>query len=83
MSVKLLTEHRLEFLMLKGDYTGSSESTLVKMPYCWKSHVGSNVICTGCPFQTHPLSITNVVSIVSESSELRKIYIHVNVLLLL
>ena len=36
MSVKLLTEHHLEFLSLKGDYTGSSESTLVKMPYCWK-----------------------------------------------
>ena len=39
MSVKLLTEHHLEFLVLKGGYTGSSESTLVKMPHCWKSHV--------------------------------------------
>ena len=28
MSVKLLTEHRLEFVSLKGGYTGSSESTL-------------------------------------------------------
>ena len=37
MSVKLLTEHHLEFLSLKGGYTGSSESTLVKMPHCWKS----------------------------------------------
>ena len=27
MTVKLLTEHRLEFLSLKGNYTGSSEST--------------------------------------------------------
>ena len=34
MSVKLLTEHRLEFVSLKGGYTGSSESTLVKMPHC-------------------------------------------------
>ena len=34
MSVKLLTEHRLEFVSLKGDCTGSSESTLVKMPHC-------------------------------------------------
>ena len=34
MSVKLLTEHRLEFLSLTGGYTGSSESTLVKMPHC-------------------------------------------------
>ena len=31
MSVKLLTEHRLEFVSLKGGYTGSSESALVKM----------------------------------------------------
>ena len=38
MSVKLLTEHLLEVLSLKGGCTGSSESTLVKMPHCWKSH---------------------------------------------
>ena len=31
MSVKLLIEHRLEFVSLKGGCTGSSESTLVKM----------------------------------------------------
>ena len=37
MIVKLLTEHHLEFLSLKGDCTGSSESTLVKMSNCWKS----------------------------------------------
>ena len=30
MSVKLLTEHHLEFLSLKWGYTGLSESTLVK-----------------------------------------------------
>ena len=36
MSVKLLIEHHLRFLSLKGGYTGSSESTLVKMPHCWK-----------------------------------------------
>ena len=39
MIVKLLTEHHLEFLSLKGGFTGSSESTHVKMQYCWKSHV--------------------------------------------
>ena len=39
MSVELLTEHYLEILNLKGGCTGSSESTLVKMPHCWKSHV--------------------------------------------
>ena len=39
MRVKLLTEQHLEFLSLKGGCTGSSESTLVKMPHCWKSRV--------------------------------------------
>ena len=38
MNVKLLTEHHLEFLSRKGGCRGSSESTLVKMPHCWKSH---------------------------------------------
>ena len=38
-SVKLLTEHHLEFQSLKEGYTGSSESTLVKIPYGCKSHV--------------------------------------------
>ena len=37
--VKLLTEQHLEFLSLKGGCRGSSESTLVKTPHCWKSHV--------------------------------------------
>ena len=59
MSVKLLTEHHLEFLSFKGGCTGSSESTLVKKPNWWKSHVaahfktkinsyltGINTICT-------------------------------------
>ena len=43
MSIRLLTDHHLEFLSLKGDYTGSSESTLVKMPHCWKSHVVAHI----------------------------------------
>ena len=38
MSVKLLTENHLEFLSLKGGCAGSSESILVKMLHCWKSH---------------------------------------------
>ena len=38
MFVKLLTEHHLEFLSLKRGCRGSSESTLVIMPHCWKSH---------------------------------------------
>ena len=44
MSVKLLTEQYLEFLSLTGGCTGSSESTLVKMPHCWKSHVMAQVL---------------------------------------
>ena len=39
MSVKLLTEHHLEFLSLKGGCTGLSESTLVKIPHCWKAQI--------------------------------------------
>ena len=38
MIVKLLTEHHLESLSLKGGCTGSSESTHVKMSNCWKCH---------------------------------------------
>ena len=43
MSVKLLTENQFGFLSLKGDCTGSSESTVVKMPHCWKSHVVAHI----------------------------------------
>ena len=43
MIVKLLTEHHLEFLSLKGGCTGSSESILVKMPHYWKSHVAAHI----------------------------------------
>ena len=42
----LLTEHHLEFLSLKGDCTGSSESTLAKMPHCLKSHVVAQMCMT-------------------------------------
>ena len=41
MSVKLLTEHHLEFLSLKGCCRGSSESTLVKMSNFWKSYAAA------------------------------------------
>ena len=43
ISVKLLTEHHLEFLNLKGGCIGSSESTRVRMPHCWKSRHNSYV----------------------------------------
>ena len=44
MIVKLLTKHHLEFLSFKGGCTGSSESSLVKMPHCLKSHVAANIV---------------------------------------
>ena len=44
MSVKLLTLLHLEFLSLKGGCTGLSESTHVKMPHRWKSHVTAHFI---------------------------------------
>ena len=43
MCVKLLTEQHLEFLSLIGDCTGSSESTHVKIPHCWKSHAAAHI----------------------------------------
>ena len=43
MIVKLLTEHYLEFLSLKGGCRGLSESTLVKMSNCWKSHAAARI----------------------------------------
>ena len=46
MTVMLLTEQHLEFLSLKGGCTGSSESTPVKMPHCWKSHVTAHLNIT-------------------------------------
>ena len=43
MIVKLLTEHHLEFLGLNGGCRGSSESTLVKITNCWKSHAAAQI----------------------------------------
>ena len=43
MSGKLLTEHHLEFLSLKGCCRGSSESALVKTSNCWKSHAVAHI----------------------------------------
>ena len=44
MIVKLITEHQLEFLSLKVGCRGSSESTYIKMPHCWKSHALAHFI---------------------------------------
>ena len=46
MTAKLLTEHNLESLSLERGCTDSSESTLVKMPRCWKSHATAHYYIT-------------------------------------
>ena len=63
MIVKLLTEQHLEILSLKVDCTGSSESTLVKMPKCWKSHVMAQLF-----EPVHGIS-NNVVCVTSKASD--------------
>ena len=50
MIVKLLTEHQLECLSLKGGCTGLSESTRFKLPHCWKSHPPAQIYL-------HPYSV--------------------------
>ena len=45
MTPRQLAEQRLEFLSLTGGCTGTSESTLVKIPHCWKSHVVAHIFC--------------------------------------
>ena len=43
MVVRLLTEHHLELISLKGGCRGSSESAHVKMPHYWKSHAPAQI----------------------------------------
>ena len=60
MIVKLLPEHYLEFLSLKEGCTCSSESTHVKMPHCWKSHVMAQLFSMFSKTRvTHLLSLYN------------------------
>ena len=44
ITVKLLTEHHLEFLSFKGGCTGLYEPTFVKMPHFWKSHALAHIV---------------------------------------
>ena len=48
MIVKLLTEHNLEFLSLKGGCRGLLKSTHVKMPHCWKYHATAHLEIAAC-----------------------------------
>ena len=43
ITVKLLAEQHLEFLSLKGGYTGSFESIHVKMPHCWQYLIAAHI----------------------------------------
>ena len=61
MSVKLLTQHHLEFQSLEGDCTGSSESTLIEMPHCWKSLVTAHFMSVRGEEEKIHLGITSFV----------------------
>ena len=64
MSVKLLTDHYLEFQSLKGGCTGSSESTLVKLPHCWKSHVMAQLFfCVNSSHEIESVSTTKQLNV--------------------
>ena len=68
MSVKLLTEHHLELLSLKEGCRGSSESTLVKMPHCWKSRVTAQITVSTCLSGPHvSRTVPSIMSIVNPS----------------
>ena len=80
MSVKLLTKHHLEFLRLKGGCTGSSESTPVKMPHCWKLHVAAHltnligiVICLSLAGRPFIVELTNPHRVSFTQEEITKI----------
>ena len=55
MIVKLLTEHHLKFLSLKGGCIGSSESTSVKMPHCWNSNATAQnfILCVTMSYSSY------------------------------
>ena len=69
MSIKLLTEHHLEFLSLKEACTDSSESTLVKMRHCWKLHVDffhKLVVLENCRYRGFHMSALVLLNLLNE-----------------
>ena len=76
MIVKLLTEHPLEFLSLKGGCRGSSESTHVKMPHCRKSHATAHFIvyvnCHIVTFYTARCGISSRSSLLAKTKSIPK-----------
>ena len=67
MIVKLLTEHHLEFLSFKGGCTDSFESTLVKIPHCWKSHALAQMVFFSGSTLTEKTTTTSFMKTISES----------------
>ena len=70
MTVELLTKHHLEVLSLTGGCTGSSESTIVKMPHCLKSHdtahepvheISNNVVCATSKASDQPAHMRSLI----------------------
>ena len=76
MNVKLLTEHNVEFLGLKGGCTGSSKSTNVKMTHCWKSHVAAYIL-----FLNSHLNHKHKLILISEVSQRCLNSLHINALI--
>ena len=64
LTVQLPTKQNFEFLRLKVSYTGSSESTLDKIPHCWKSHVAAHNHKQTDTYKLHDLYETDHMSIV-------------------
>ena len=77
MPVKLLAQHHSETLSLTDACTGSSESTLVKMPHCWKSLVMAHTVShfSYAPLLNVKLLIKDICNIYSETTSLKRIYI--------
>ena len=70
MIVKLLTEHHLEILSLKWGCTGSSESTLFKMPHCWKSHVVAHISYSGTCNRCDVFALCKIQHVLTYSSRM-------------
>ena len=47
LAIRRLTEHHLQLLSLTSGCTGSSASTLVKIPHCLESHVMAQMSSLG------------------------------------
>ena len=68
MIVKLLTEHHFEFLSLRAGGRGSSESTHVKMPHYWKSHVTAHFQRIFIMFRRHCSKFFNMCHLIDLKS---------------